>query len=378
MRVQFFIFVTTSLCFPSLLVAEISQSNPVDLATEHFSSQSDFTLSEGPITVDRLAFWTRYFTGSSHHGEQWDGNADARGDICYKSGTVITCDKTSNDLFFVVGKEKQKQNVIACVSNDLQNWSRVGSEVLGDANQLRVVGSSNSEAIYFKRTSEDLSYDCLFDVFWSEEFLSMRKIYGFDGMDYIYGSEEDDYLLGEYIVAYDGNDTIEIIGESHSEFLEAWGGPGEDEILGSDSNDTIVGQNGDDNLYGYGGNDSIYGVDGKDYVEGGYGNDFIAGGELDDILMGMSGDDVIWCDVANDYNEEECDPGLDWDLIYGGVGSDEMYEQCGDGGIDGGGYYGDDYCHGGFNGYFCTGSHCCAGCEGCEMQMNCNCGNWSP
>jgi Ca2+-binding RTX toxin-like protein len=84
--------------------------------------------------------------------------------------------------------------------------------------------------------------------------------------------------------------------ESINPYNVYYGGPGNDQILGSTGNDTI------------------YGQDGDDILNGGVGHDILAGGNGNDVLWGGSGADRFvyysqseGIDVIKDYSYPEGD-----------------------------------------------------------------------
>ena len=73
----------------------------------------------------------------------------------------------------------------------------------------------------------------------------------------------------------------------------AYGGLGDDTILGNSANNRLYGGAGNDILIGYGGKDVFYGHAGFDFIKGDSGNDYISGGTGGDLLVGGSGNDVF-------------------------------------------------------------------------------------
>jgi hypothetical protein len=124
--------------------------------------------------------------------------------------------------------------------------------------------------------------------------------YGGPGNDELMGGPGVNRLYGE-----DGNDALNPEGSAHNLIgLEgmgvngptvADGGIGNDTVQGGSSSDTLTGGGGDDVLYGWSGsdvlmgddgNDVLYGHDGNDSLYGGTGMDFLYGGRLNDYLDG--------------------------------------------------------------------------------------------
>jgi len=97
-----------------------------------------------------------------------------------------------------------------------------------------------------------------------------------DGDDVIFGSDE-------------GWETIH--GEGGNDWLFLRGGGGQ--AWGGDGNDVLVGGRGGDSLLCGTGDDRAFGGRGNDYLRGDEGNDFLYAGEDDDQLAGGVGNDVI-------------------------------------------------------------------------------------
>ncbi len=197
-------------------------------------------------------------------------------------------------------------------------------------------------------------------------------IYGGGGTNVLFGDEwvsqnpytqHSPYVWGTF---YDGADTV-YTGDDGS---QAWGGGGNDTLIGGASNDELWGGDGTDYIYGYGGDDTLVGMNGVDYIWGGIGNDVIDGGDDGDFLYGEAGNDTIGGGAGDDYieggagcdnlygdgGEDEIHGGTGDDVIRGGDDNDELYGGDGDDAIDGGagddvldGGYGQDYLHSGGN-----------------------------
>jgi len=178
--------------------------------------------------------------------------------------------------------------------------------------------------------------------------------YGGEGNDVIIGGSEADKLFGEdgddVLVGYDGDD--ELIGGSGNDVLRGRegnddldGGDGNDFIFGGSGNDTLIGGNGDDELYGYEGNNTLIGGQGNDYLSGGDGDDLIEGGGGDDEIRTRSGNDIARGGEGDDFINSD-DDGFSLGLsgnktIYGDTGNDKIGGGDGDDTIFGGA--GNDY-----------------------------------
>jgi hypothetical protein len=89
----------------------------------------------------------------------------------------------------------------------------------------------------------------------------------------------------------------------------AYGGSGDDVLLGTEERNRLEGGAGDDRIIGRGGWDNLVGGDGRDVLDGRDGSDNLYGGEGSDTLRGGTGDDDL-------------QGGGDDDAMDGGPGSD--------------------------------------------------------
>jgi Ca2+-binding RTX toxin-like protein len=133
---------------------------------------------------------------------------------------------------------------------------------------------------------------------------------------WVIGNELDNYIHINYLHGYttlvegqEGNDRIVFDRNvaATDRTLWAWGGSGNDTILGGEYDDRLDGGSGNDSIEGYAGNDSIRGEDGNDWLNGADGYDEIHGGSGDDTLYG----------------------GINPDRLFGDGGSDKLYGQGG-------------------------------------------------
>jgi Ca2+-binding RTX toxin-like protein len=169
--------------------------------------------------------------------------------------------------------------------------------------------------------------------------------YGGTGNDTLIGGSSVDYLYGQ-----DDRDTIS--GRAGNDHL--YGGNHADTIHGDLGNDHLFGESGADYLYGGGGQDRIRGGDHDDWIWGDlYANPFY--GQAD-VLIGDGGIDRIYGGGGNDeISGDHYAPGAtDYlfgeagdDLLYGGDGDDFLYGGDGNDRIEGGRgtdhLYGDNY-----------------------------------
>ncbi len=111
-------------------------------------------------------------------------------------------------------------------------------------------------------------------------------------------------------------------------FIEdAWGGRGDDQIIGNAGRNTLLGQGGADTLNGRGGSDTLSGGNGSDRLVGQGGRDVLQGGRHQDTLSGGSGQDRLSGDSGGDalYGGSGADVllgGGGRDLLQGGTGRD--------------------------------------------------------
>lgn len=111
---------------------------------------------------------------------------------------------------------------------------------------------------------------------------------------------------------------------SSVESIEFHGNAGNDTFKNYTSIKSLAyGGSGNDALLGGNNADKIYGGEGNDYVDGRLGNDKIYGDAGNDILAGDKGDDLIHAGLGNDY-------------LYGGDGRDSLDGQSGNDWLDGG------------------------------------------
>lgn len=155
------------------------------------------------------------------------------------------------------------------------------------------------------------------DVLTMDEALRIPLIaYGGDGNDTIMGGAAIDFIYGE-------NGLDFLYGRGSRDVLD--GGAEGDFIVGGDGSDVIFGKSGHDMLFGNDGNDFIFGGDdSNDIIYGGDGNDFLQGDEGNDFIAGGNGNDTIFGDrnTLDTFSLNE-------DLIYGGEGDDTIYGEEG-------------------------------------------------
>jgi Ca2+-binding RTX toxin-like protein len=100
-----------------------------------------------------------------------------------------------------------------------------------------------------------------------------------------------------------------------------YGGPGDNNLVGTNGNDFIYGAGGNDVIAANGGNDRAYGETGRDTVAGASGSDVVSGGSGGDGLSGGSGSDWILGGTENDL--VFADDGVK-DIVDCGAGNDRV------------------------------------------------------
>ncbi|MCA9048984.1 MAG: FG-GAP repeat protein, partial [Planctomycetaceae bacterium] len=119
--------------------------------------------------------------------------------------------------------------------------------------------------------------------------------------------------------SYDAADVPEVRIRTHG---------GDDTVTGSDLGDVAFGGDGNDRLLGLLGPDSLFGGPGKDYIDGGDGDDILDGGPGPDVIFGGPGFDTIYDGPGDDV----IDVGPDGGVIIATPGSDDIF--IGSGGLD--------------------------------------------
>lgn len=188
------------------------------------------------------------------------------------------------------------------------------------------------------------------------------RAYGGGGNDELVGGDGDDVLFGE-----GGRDTLRGGGgDDHLYGGYDWHAPEagdrkpwhdrSDNVLhGGEGDDTLRGSKGEDTLHGDGGNDVLEGLGGDDELHGGSGDDTLDGSEGRDTLHGDGGNDTLWGRSGDD-------------VLYGGSGEDSLYGESGNDELHGNS--GNDLLHGG------TGSDTGHGGPGEDQRISVE--SWRP
>ena len=143
--------------------------------------------------------------------------------------------------------------------------------------------------------------------------------WGGDGNDTLIGGSSLDWLYGE-----DGNDDLS--GRDGADRLDAGAGDW-NRLSGGKGNDQLFASWGVNHMYGDEGDDLMRGGGLFDYMDGGADNDTMYGGFGNDEMYGMSGNDLIFGEEGMDFIHG----GSGHDTMHAGSGGAVMY---GDSGID--------------------------------------------
>jgi Ca2+-binding RTX toxin-like protein len=160
----------------------------------------------------------------------------------------------------------------------------------------------------------------------------IENAFGGSGNDTIIGNDLANLLRGngsnDSITGGLAADTIE--GGAGNDTLD--GGADNDTLNGGDDNDSIVGAEGNDSIDGGSGNDTVSAGMGLDTVFAGEGDDSLDGGAENDTLVGGNGNDTI---IGGD-GDDTIDAGFGNDTVTGGAGRDTIHAGDGNDSVDGG------------------------------------------
>ncbi|QEG24127.1 calcium-binding protein [Mariniblastus fucicola] len=205
----------------------------------------------------------------------------------------------------------------------LENRRLLAVSVTLEGSVLTIVGDGVANDVLVEDNPVDNTYDVTLDFEVTETPVASFPQASVDSIEFT-GRSGDDIMRNSTslpMLAYGnaGDDTF-------------FGGQGIDRIFAGNGADILFGSDGEDILNGNDGHDAIYGGDGNDLINGGPTNDSIFGGAGDDVIYGERGDDVIFAGDGNDtvfaFTGE--------DTIYGDGGDDLLYGQAGDDTIFGG------------------------------------------
>ena len=218
-------------------------------------------------------------------------------------GDAITADDTyiyTND-FARVGFDDPTRQTLSDTNggNDTLNAAAVTSDLNLDLSP----GKTSAIAGKSLHIAADTQIEQAFGGDGNDRILGNRinnALHGGRGDDKIYGGRGDDQIWGGK-----GNDLIK--GQRNNDKL--WGDSGDDKIYGGRGDDEIYGGQGKDTLFGNAGDDRLSGKHGDDILRGGGGADILTGGRGADILTGGGGADIL-------------DGGRGADILTGGAGRD--------------------------------------------------------
>jgi len=131
-----------------------------------------------------------------------------------------------------------------------------------------------------------------------------------------------------------GNNAVSLFNANLVKKLIFNGGDGNDSFVnttslqttayGGNGNDSLIGGNGNDFLFGGAGDDTLYGGSGNDFLKGDSGNDFLYGMDGDDSLNGGAGRDLLDGGAGND-TLVSIDNNAGQDTLSGGTGLDSFW-----------------------------------------------------
>ena len=237
---------------------------------------------------------------------------------CSLSGTVVTCNGTSNaDGIIVYQVNGMSENhVWVEINGSDPDWDYVTTSIT----RIDINAGAGADVVLVGRTGSLQQGQHPVSV--------PLQILGEDGDDTLEGGD----LQGDTIRGDDGDD--DLFGFGGADLM--WGGyGGADSLEGGAGNDTMYGGYGDgetgaDTLKGDGGNDSMFGQEGNDSLEGGLGADWMYGGSGNDTLrdaagadslFGEDGDDIFW---LNDDSTDTANGGDGNDSVLSSNVSDVL------------------------------------------------------
>lgn len=196
--------------------------------------------------------------------------------------------------------------------DDYAQGGEGNDEINTDAGQDTVFGNAGNDIIDFSGT-EEIGAGAIAYGGPGNDLISVHghaTLYGGDGHDQIAANS------GLSIEAYGGAGNDYLVGDGGADTLK--GGDGADTLEGASNHDSLVGGNGDDELYGGGGHDTLEGNPGDDLVNAGWGNDKVIGGPGTDRLIGEDGADTL----LGGGEADTLEGGFGNDLLEGGADAD--------------------------------------------------------
>jgi Ca2+-binding RTX toxin-like protein len=202
----------------------------------------------------------------------------------------------------------------------------VGPVAYIDGATLRVLGDRRFGTVINVSTADEgdtilVRFGSQPTIEFSRDEVSAIRIEGGRARDRITVREDDGLLeLPLSIAAREGNDYIDLDRSP----AKAWGGPGNDTVLGSDGDDDLEGNENHDKVYGGPGDDTLKGFSGNDDLRGDGGQDELDGGSGNDNLDGGTGSDVL--DGGTGFNRlvDRAARG-ELNIFYGGLGRNDIF-----------------------------------------------------
>ena len=180
----------------------------------------------------------------------------------------------------------------------LLSGSPAGGSAVVEGDSLVVTGTRKDDQIVLSVNRADLTASPKVDVTVNGALLGTFAVADLAGGVRVYAGRGDDTVLANQL--YD----------VWAVTLTAFGGKGNDTLVGSTLGDALHGAGGDDSLWGGDGDDALFGGRDADTLVGEYGDDDLSGGAGDDVLYGEAGADHL------------TGGGGVADQLYGGEGPD--------------------------------------------------------
>lgn len=255
-------------------------------------------------------------------------------DLAILSDLGVTLRAASDSDDHLYGYEREPDRLRGLDGNDTLEglsgadalWGGAGDDILFGGNGRDTLGGG---------TGHDFLVGDSVDVVLPSSFSQLPASEHVD-VDILFGGSGNDVLIAGTFTDQNGNGTYDPgeAGTDQTVRNEAWAGPGDDTVIGTDGSEVLGGSAGDDLIEAHGGNDQIYGghepggetglndrIDagaGDDTVFAAAGNDSIHGGEGDDLIFNGAGADSVWGGEGDDTLWG----GPGDDIFTGGDGSD--------------------------------------------------------
>jgi Ca2+-binding RTX toxin-like protein len=171
--------------------------------------------------------------------------------------------------------------------------------IYGSLEDNKLIGEDGNDRLEGYLGADDMIGGAGDDIYWvdnSEDVVDENNAtYGGSGTDLIVSS-----------ITFDLSDTVHVIGGVErlslrgTADINGYGSVRSEIIEGNVGANVILGEAGNDRLYGYAGDDRLVGSAGTDTLYGGGGNDLLFGGDDNDVLDGGTGADTMSGGAGND------------------------------------------------------------------------------